>query len=94
MASVIKWCLEPGLRRPTGLGPVWSPFERAEVGGVDQNGGKVQQPRGAQFGEQTFVQLLPDAGRVPLGQPPPAGRARSTEQSVGNRIQPIPARTT
>jgi hypothetical protein len=26
VASVIRWCLEPGLRRSTGLGPVWSPL--------------------------------------------------------------------
>ena len=25
-ASVIRWCLEPSLRRSTGLGPVWSPL--------------------------------------------------------------------
>jgi hypothetical protein len=55
VVSVIRWCLEPGLRRSTGPGPVWFPFERAEMGGVDQGGGQVQQPGGAQFGEQPLM---------------------------------------
>ena len=26
LASVIRWCFEPGFARSTGLGPVWSPL--------------------------------------------------------------------
>jgi len=57
------------------------------MGGVDQRGGQVQQTGGTQFGEQAFVQLLPDAGLVPFGQPPPAGGARGPEER-GRRDRP------
>ena len=30
-ASVMTWCFEPGLRRSTGLGPVWAALERPSV---------------------------------------------------------------
>lgn len=88
--SVIRWCLEPGLRRSTGLGPGWSPCERAQVRGVHQRGREVQQARRAKLGEQQLVQLLPDPGLVPLGQPPPTGSTRGIEQGGG---QPVPADT-
>ena len=55
---------------------------------VDQHGRQVQQPGGTQLGEQAFVQLLPDALLVPLGQPAPAGGPGSAEQF---RRQSVPA---
>ena len=62
------------------------------MGGVDQRGGQVQQTGGTQFGEQAFVQLLPDAGLVPFGQPPPAGGARGPEER-GRQAVPADAGT-
>lgn len=69
------------MRRSTGLGPVWPPFEGSQVTGVDHDPGQIQSPGGAQLGEEVFVHVLPDAGLVPLGQPPPAGGAGRAEQA-------------
>jgi hypothetical protein len=66
VASVIGWSFEPDSRRSIGLGPMRSPFECTEMSGVNQGGGQVQQTGGAQFGAQAFVQLLPDAGLMPI----------------------------
>jgi len=58
------------------------------MSGVDQHGRQVEQSGGTQFGEQCLVQLLPDPGLLPLGQPPPARGAGGAEQGRG---QPVPA---
>lgn len=50
-ASVIRWCLEPGLPRSMGLWPVWSPFESPQLRGVDKRVRQLQLPGGAQFAQ-------------------------------------------
>jgi hypothetical protein len=81
----------------TGFAPVdrtrscLAPLEGAQVGGVNQGGGQVQQPGGAQFGEQPLVQLLPDAGASCHSvNRPPAGRTGGSEQGGGQPVPPDP----
>lgn len=59
---------------------------------VDQHSRQVQQTSSPQLGEQAFMQLLPDAGLMPLGQPPPARGARGSEQGGGQAV-PVDAGT-
>ncbi len=47
-----------------------------------------------QLTEQHLVQLLPDSGILPLGQPAPAGRPEAPNNDVGSRFHPIPVRAT
>ena len=69
----MRWCFEPGWPRLTGKGPTWSRFERVHAGGVDRAAVQVEQPCGAELGQQQFVQGRPHAGLGPVPHPPPAG---------------------
>jgi len=51
-------------------------LHRPDVTGVDRGTGEIRQG-GAQLGQQQLVQLLPDAGLVPVPQPPSAGHPRA-----------------
>lgn len=71
-ASVMTWCFEPGLRRSTGLGPVWVALERLDVRAVDHRRRHVELVGRSQLAEQYFVQALPHASIAPVPQPEPA----------------------
>jgi len=89
-ASVIRWCLEPGRARSTGLGPVLAAFERPHVGAVDHRPRPVQSPGSVQLGQQLLVQLLPDPGLLPVAQPPPGRHVRPNPNSCGRNSHGMP----
>jgi hypothetical protein len=65
--------LLPGLPRSTGLGPVSAPALGAHTQAVQARPGPVELALAAEPVEQRVVELLPDAGALPVPQPPPAG---------------------
>jgi hypothetical protein len=74
LRSTTKWYFEPGLPRSVGFGPVASPpFWRGKA--VHARPRPVEGRLVAQPVQQLRVQLLPDAGLLPIPQPPPAGNA-------------------
>ena len=74
--SQITWCLEPGRRRSTGEGPVFSPPFGPHMRAIHHSAGPVQLPLVLQLVQQHLVQALPDPRFVPVPQPPPARHAR------------------
>lgn len=89
--SVIRWCFDPVRPRSTGLGPVWLPFYGPHVAGVDHRTRPVEAGRRVELGQQHLVELLPDAGLVPVPKPPPAGHARTEAQLPWQEL-PLDAR--
>jgi hypothetical protein len=75
--QVTGWCLEPLLPRSTGLGPVFSPPDGADVRAVDRRPRPVDPVGLAELREQQLVQALPDALLLPLSQRSPARHARA-----------------
>ncbi|MEU4673220.1 hypothetical protein AB0F91_36020 [Amycolatopsis sp. NPDC023774] len=63
--------------------PACSPVERVRMRAIHQSCRQVEQAGAAKLGEQLFMQLPPHPDLDSLGQPAPAGRAESTEQSGG-----------
>lgn len=78
--SVIRWCFDPVLPRSAKLGPVRLPLYGAHVAGVDHRTRPVETGRRVELGRQLLMQLLPDAGVVPVPQPTPARHARPEAQ--------------
>ena len=94
--QTIRWCLEPLRERSTGLGPVLAPPKRPHVRAVDRRSRPVDPLRLVELREQQLVQLLPDAGLLPLAQPAPAGHPRAAAhllRQVLPRGSPSAART-
>ena len=70
----------PGRARSTGLGPVSGRPAGPSMGGVDGGPGEVRSVPAAQAGRQDGLEVLPDAGLVPVPRPTPAGHARAEAQ--------------
>ena len=88
--QTIRWCLEPLRERSTGLGPVLRPPKRPHVRAVDRRSRPVDPLRLIELREQQLVQPLPDAGLLPLAQPPPTGHPEPQPISCGRYSQGIP----
>lgn len=79
-ASERMWIFEPLLPRSTGLGPVREPPSfRPHVRGVEDRGGPVQVPTGAEPIEDPAVQLVEYPGLGPGGEPSMRGRNTDSE---------------
>src|SRR5262245_38686524 len=77
-ASVMRWCLDPALRRSVGFGPVFFPAHGADGAAVDDGPPLVETAAPTEFSEQRLMKLLPYPGALPLHQPALAGAARAT----------------
>jgi hypothetical protein len=66
VASTSRWYLEPGLPRSTGLAPVSSPTPGPHADAVDRGPEPVDLAVAGQPVRQPMVQLLPDAGGLPV----------------------------
>ncbi len=84
--------LGAGLAAVDRAGAGWSPCEGAQVGGVDQGRGQIQQAGHAQLGEQPFVRLLPASCHEVNRRQQVAPEAPN--KAVDSRFLPIPVRTT
>ena len=69
----------PSRPRQTGLEPVRSSLREPTSERSPRPRGQVQQTGRPQFGQHSFVELLPHAGLVSVLQPTPARRTRSAE---------------
>jgi hypothetical protein len=76
-ASVMRWCLEPALRRSLRFGPVSFPAHRAHRAAVDDRPALVEAAATAQFSEDRFIEPLPHTRALPPDQAPPACAARA-----------------
>jgi hypothetical protein len=76
LPSTTMWSLLPGLARSVGLGPVFSPrSDGPEAGGVGRGARAVDPAGGVEPVEQQGVELVPDAGALPVAQAAPAGHS-------------------
>ena len=78
--STTRWYLEPALSRSAGWGRTARPFFRPDAEAVDArpvpiDGGLIAEPV-----QEPGVQLLADAGRLPVAKPSPLGRAAAAAQ--------------
>lgn len=64
-ASTMGCCLLPSLRRSVGFGPVFSRQHGANRGAVDERTREIDFATATQFGEQRFVDALPDSRFLP-----------------------------
>ncbi len=79
--STTRWYLEPALPRSVGLGPVcFAPLFGPDAEAVQARPAPVDGRLVAEPVQQPGVQPLPDAGRLPVAQPPPAGDAAAAAQ--------------
>ena len=84
LASVIRWCLLPGLRRSVGLGPVFPPTANRSDGPAIQQGSRpINLVSRSQFGQQKFMKPLPNPSFLPVAKPTPAGHARAASHLQG-----------
>ena len=79
-ASERMWIFEPFLPRSTGLGPVREPPFRPHVRGVEDRGGPVQVPTGAEPIEDAPVQFVEYPGCRPGGEATMCGRDADSER--------------
>src|SRR4051812_38570012 len=77
-ASTRTWRLLPGLPRSVGFELISSPPFRRHGGAVERAPAPVDRVRPAQAVEEHAVESGPDAGRLPVLEPAPAGHARAT----------------
>ena len=87
-ASISRWYLEPALPRSTGFAPVSSPTPGPDTHAVDGGPRPIDLVVVAQPVQQPMMQGLPDAGGLPVAQPPPAGHAAATAQLLGREQPP------
>jgi hypothetical protein len=87
-ASISRWYLDPGLPRSTGFAPTSSPPSGPHADRVDGGPGPVDLTVIAQPVQQPVMQGLPDAGGLPVAQPPPAGHAAATAQLTSGQESP------
>lgn len=81
LASVIRWCLLPSLRRSTGLGPVFSPPKApaARQSRADRPG-EVEASGGAEMREEALVQCLEHTCLLLFLEAPPAGHTGAVSE--------------
>ena len=79
-ASDRMWIFDPFLPRSTGLGPVRDPLFRPHVRSVEDCGGPVEVPAGAEPIEDLMVQLVEDPGASPGGEATVRGRNADPER--------------
>lgn len=87
-ASVITWCLLPGLRRCVGLGPVSPLTNRSDGPAIHHpsaEGGQINLVSCPQFGQQKRMKPLPNlpSAEGPITETAPAGHARAALHLVG-----------
>jgi hypothetical protein len=87
LRSTSRWYLLPGLPRSVGFGPVSSPPLGADAERVEAGARPVELALAAELVEQLVVELLPDAGALPVAQPAPAGD-RAAAAKLAGRQQP------
>ena len=86
LRSTTRWYLLPRLPRSAGFGPVsLAPALGPDADAVHARPRPVDGALVAQPVQQRGVQPLPDAGRLPVAQPPPAGRAAPAAQLLGQQ---------
>lgn len=77
--SVIKWIFEPFLPRSTGFGPVRSPLSPPACSPSRSRSATSQLAAGTELVQHRAVELAPDPGPAPLGEPPVRGRPGRAE---------------
>jgi hypothetical protein len=86
LRSTTRLYLEPDLPRSVGLGPICSPPFGPDADAVQARPAPVDGRFVAEPVEQPSMQPLPNAGVLPVTEPPPAGRAASTAQLLEQQL--------